>query len=287
MLGVCRRKSFCRLATPKGHVMMRIRLNALLSLLLLAGIFVHGVAAKEEAAKTKRIKASNVVELRENASQRVTVYGRIESTGAASSGHNFLNFSGKQVTVFCHKNDVAKFKDGKPAEVYKGKDVEITGVLSLYQNKLQLKLTDPSHIKIIDLSATPKIKPIELREIGKDAWLSPAGLRYEGRDPQRLTRVEHIMRHVSDQPNRNGPHGVFDGGKGVAFAVIDEAWNLAQKKKLRPKNEGDRSSYTVRMNRRVGYLGGSLGKSKGHPPLDRVFIVFETGTKKVITAFPR
>lgn len=255
-------RSYCRLATPKGHVMMRIRLNALLLLLLVAGSFVQGVAAKEEAAKTTRIKASNVIELRENASQRVTVYGRIESTGAASSGHNFLNFSGKQVAVFCHKNDVAKFKEGKPAEVYKGKDVEVTGILSLYQNKLQLKLTDPAHIKIIDLSATPKIKPIELREIGKDAWLSPAGLRYEGRDPQRLTRVEHIMRHVSDQPNRNGPHGVFDGGKGVAFAVIDEAWNLAQKKKLRPKNEGDRSSYTVRMNRRVGYLGGTLGKSK-------------------------
>ena len=117
--------------------------------------------------------------------------------------------------------------------------------------------------------------------------MSPAGLRYQGRDPQQLTRVEHIMRHVRDQPNRDGPHGVFDGGKGIAFAVIDEAWALAQKKKLSPKREGDRSSYTIRMNRRVGYLGGTVGKAKGHPPLDRVFIVFETGTKNIITAFPR
>lgn len=265
---------------------MRILLNILIALLL-PGIFAGGVSAKEDAPKTKRIKATNVVELRDYADKRVTVYGKIESTGTASSGHNFLNFYGKQVAVFCHKNDVAKFKAGKPAALYKGKDVEITGDLSLYQGKLQLKLTDPAHIKIIDLGAAATIKPIELRQIGKDVWLSPAGLRYQGRDPQRLTRVEHIMRHVSDQPNRDGPHGVFDGGKGVAFASIDEAWKLAEKKKLRARREGDRSSYTVRMNRRVGYLGGKSGKSKGHPPLDRVFIVFETGTKNIVTAFPR
>ena len=266
---------------------MRVPLYALIALLAATGIFAPGCVAKEEAPAAKRIKATNVVELKDNASQRVTVYGRIESTGAASSGHNFLNFSGKQVAVFCHKDDVAKFTAGKPAELYKGKDVEVTGVLSLYQGKLQLKLTDPEHIKIVDLSSTPAIEPVELKEIAKNVWLSPAGLRYEGRDPEGLTRVEHVMRHVSDQPNRAGPHGVFDGGKGVAFATIDEAWKLAEEKKLKPNREGDRSSYTVRMNRRVGYLGGTLGKSKGHPPLERVFIVFETGTKNIVTAFPR
>ena len=132
--------------------MTRLLLNVSLALLLVpAG--GSCALAKDEAPAVKRVKASNVVELRDHVSKRVTVYGRIESTGTASSGHNFLNFYGKQVAVFCHKNDVAKFKDGKPAALYKGKDVEITGVLSLYRSKLQLKLTDPSHIKIIDLSA--------------------------------------------------------------------------------------------------------------------------------------
>ena len=72
-----------------------------------------------------------------------------------------------------------------------------------------------------------------------------------------------------------------------AFAVIDEAWRLAKQRKLRPTREGSRSSYTVRLGRRVGYLGGRTGAARGNPPLDRVFIVFETGTQNIITAFPK
>ncbi len=128
----------------------------------------------------------------------------------------------------------------------------------------------------------------EPRELaGPEAWTSPAGLRYEGHDPEGLTRVEHVERHTRDIPDRDGPHGVFDGGTDVAFAVIDEAWELAEKTKVRPKIEGDRSSYLVNMNRRVGYLGGKTGQQRGHPPLDRVFIVFETDTKNIVTAFPK
>ena len=80
---------------------------------------------------------------------------------------------------------------------------------------------------------------------------------------------------------------MFDGGQEVAFAVIDEAWTLAEKRKVKPRIEGDRSSYLVSMGRRVGYLGGTTGKQRGNPPLSRVFIVFETDTKDVVTAFPR
>lgn len=279
---------------------MKPAFRLLLTLLVLAGILMAALPAKEEAPKTKRIKVSNVVELREHVSKRVTIYGTIDSTGMAS-GHNFLNFYGKQVAVFCHRNDVAKFKDGKPAVLFKGKIVEVTGELALHKGKLQLRLTGPSDIKVIGASAVPSpkppqpkltkavhgIKPIELKQTGKELWVSPAGLHYQGRDPQGHTRVEHVMRHVTDQPNRRGPHGVFDGGKGVAFGVIDEAWRLAHKKRLAAEEEGTRSKYTVLMDYRVGYLGGTLGKSKGHPPLKSVFIVFETGTTNIITAFPR
>lgn len=261
----------------------------LLACLLGAGVFGGCAAAKEEPAKAQRVKATNVIALQDLAGKEVIVYGRIESTGEASSGHNFLNFYGKEVTVFCHKSDVSKFKDGKPASVFKDKDVEVTGELSLYKGRLQLKLTGPNRIKVIDLSAAnaASVEPVELKQIGKDVWISPAGLRYQGHDPAGLNRVEHIIRHVRDIPDRDGPHGVFDGGKGIAFAVIDEAWKLAEKKKLPAKNEGGRSSYLVRMNRRVGYLGGTTGKAKRNPPLERVFIVFETDTKNIITAFPR
>jgi hypothetical protein len=220
--------------------------------------------------------------------QQVTVYGTIESTGKSPSGHQFLNFYGKQISVFCRHNDVLKFKDGKPADLYANKEVEVTGKLSLFNGKLQLTLTTPEKIQLLkETAGRAPPKTVQLKLIGREAWISPAGLRYQGRDPEGLNRVEHIERHTRDIPNREGPHGVFDGGKEVAFAVIDEAWELAEKNKLRADAEGDRSSYLVRLRRRVGYLGGQTGKERGNPPLDRVFIVFETDTKNIVTAFPR
>jgi len=242
----------------------------------------------QESPTPDRIAASNVVVLRERVGQRVVVYGRVESTGKSSGGHQFLNFSGRQLSAFCPPEAAAKFTSGGPAELYRNKDVEVTGELSLYNGKLQIKLQEPGDIKEVRPSAqsTPA-RSVELKEIAPEVWRSPAGLRYQGRDPEGLNRVEHILRHIRDIPDRDGSHGVFDGGSGVAFAVIDEAWQLAQKKKLRPQVEGDRSSYLVHLNRRVGYLGGRTGQERGHPPLTRIFIVFETGTTNIVTAFPR
>ena len=128
---------------------------------------------------------------------------------------------------------------------------------------------------------------VELKKIGTDVWLSPAGLRYEGRDPDGRTRVEHVLRHARDIPGRAGPHGVFDGGPDRVFGVIDEAWRRAQRDRIRPEVERDRSVYSIPMGRRIGFLGGQTGARSGHPPLSKVFLVIETRTKSVITAFPR
>lgn len=275
------------LANDLRNAMKRFNPVVLL-LLVVIGLLARFAVSWEGDSEHKRVDATNAVELRESVGQEVTVFGKVDSTGKSSSGHQFLNFYGKQISVFCAKDDVAKFKDGTPAELYEGKEVEVTGQLSLFNGKLQLKLTTPEKIRVLEATAgRAPPKTVELKQVGREAWLSPAGLRYQGHDPEGLNRVEHIERHTQDIPNREGPHGVFDGGKDVAFAVIDEAWELAEKTKLNADVEGDRSSYLVRMRRRVGYLSGQTGKERGNPPLDRVFIVFETDTKNIVTAFPR
>jgi len=269
--------------------------------LLLLGIVTAACSAEKPAEQPKespveksskepqRVNATNIVTLRKLVDTKVTVYGKISRTNKSRSGANFLNFYSSELSIVCLKDDLKSFSEGQPADLFKNKDVEVAGKIELYEGKLQIKLTDPSQIRLYDPDSTPssELKRVELKEIDRNVWLSPVGLRYAGRDPQGLTRVEHIQRHVEDDPRREGPHGVFDGDRGVAFAVIDEAWQLAQEKKLSPKNEGDRSSYMVSLGRRVGYLGGSTGKERRNPPLKRVFIVFETGTKNIITAFPR
>jgi hypothetical protein len=194
-------------------------------------------------------------------------------------------------------SDLGKFTSGKPAERYKGQEIEITGVLEQYRDKLQIRLSDPAQIKLVEAAPAkptpakptpaPATPPVELKKIGPDTWLSPAGLKYQGRDPEGSTRVDHVLRHARDIPDRDGSHGVFDGGPDAVFGIIDEAWRNVEKKKLRPTIEGGRSLYTVPMGRRIGYLGGRAGASQGHPPLIKIFLVIETGTKNVITAFPR
>ncbi|MCA9165362.1 MAG: hypothetical protein R3C99_27765 [Pirellulaceae bacterium] len=243
------------------------------------------------------IAANQVVELRRRVGRTVTVVGRVgRAAKSTGSGHQFLNFDGSELSAICFKEDVAKFTDGEPADVYRDQRVELTGKLELYRGKLQIRLTGPDQIRIVKDGDEPGSgspasgslpKPIELKRIGTDAWLSPAGLKYAGRDPEGRTRLDHVRRHMRDDPRRDGPHGVFDGEEGVALATIDEAWRLIQAKKIRPQTENGRSAYTVSMGHRVGFLGGTLGASRDHPPLDRVFIVVEADTTNIVTAFPK
>ncbi|NLF70240.1 MAG: hypothetical protein GX575_14470 [Candidatus Anammoximicrobium sp.] len=271
-------------------------------MLVLIAAMIGGWAGCSWAASDAppaRVAAHDVQALRTLVGQAVTVSGRVSGTGVSgSSGHQFLNFDNREFSVICFADDLDRFTAGQPAELYKGRDIEITGVLERYRDKLQIRLREPSQIKLAGAppdQAAPSgsgrvpaaASEIELKKVGPNTWLSPAGLRYQGRDPDGRTRIEHVLRHARDIPDREGSHGVFDGGPEAVFGVIDEAWRNVERKRIRPTIEGDRSLYTVPMSRRVGYLGGRAGASRGHPPLTRIFLVIETETKNVITAFPR
>ncbi|MCA9248941.1 MAG: OB-fold nucleic acid binding domain-containing protein [Planctomycetales bacterium] len=246
-------------------------------------------SASRSEAVSGAIHASDLRTLNAKIGQEVVVHGDVARAAKSGSGLHFLNFENSSLSVVCFAEHAKKFPNRSPSETYRDRAIEVRGTLERYKGKLQIKLIDPKQIRILEEGSSPADPPegVELKPIGRDAWLSPAGLRYEGRDPAGLTRVEHIERHTRDQPDREGPHGVFDGGSAVAFAVIDEAWTKAKKTQLTPRVEGDRSTYLVSLGRRVGYLGGSLGRERGHPALSRVLIVFETGTPKIITAYPR
>ena len=123
-----------------------------------------------------------------------------------------------------------------------------------------------------------------LRDVGGNVKQSPAGLRYR---PGSLEghRIKHILRHASDDPDRD-IHGVFDGTANEIFAVIDEAYESAQKGGRRVETERDRSRtvHTVDLGHRVGFIGGRAGRRSGHPPATGIRLVLEG--QNVITAFP-
>ena len=83
---------------------------------------------------------------------------------------------------------------------------------------------------------SPTTSPVEdknlryglLRDIGRDRYMSPAGLQY-GPGSQEGHRLEHLRRHTKDIPNRKGSHGVFDGDMEGALKTIDAAYERAKK----------------------------------------------------------
>ena len=256
---------------------------------------VPPVAAEKKAPP--QIEAASLQELRGRVGETIVVTGEVDRVGKSSGGHRFLSFSGNgELTVFIASDVVPKFKGGTPETLFAGKTVAVRGTLERFRGKLQIPVRSPEMITLVEKKRGPpdgerreagRPEPVELKPDGRDAWISPAGLRYAGRDPQGLTRKEHVVRHARDLPDRDGPHGVFDGGEDLAFAWIDAAWKKIERDKLKPVLEGDRVTYTVSMGRRVGYLGGRTGADRGHPPLSRIFLVLRKGTTEVVTAFPR
>ncbi|MDA1178630.1 MAG: OB-fold nucleic acid binding domain-containing protein, partial [Planctomycetota bacterium] len=260
------------------------------------------------------VQATQSTELRKMTDRAIRIHGRIRATNKSNSGHQFLNFYSSEVSVICFRDDVAKFRQ-TPFSSFVDRDIVLEGILESFKGKLQIKLHDPSQISIAQTEHTLQpskdgvppesadgpaqaretknqrselpTKPPILRKVGTNHWVSARGLEYRGVDPDGRSRREHILRHAKDDPDRSGPHGVFSAEDDEVFALIDEAWHKIETQKIRPRTEGQRVAYTVPMGRRVGYLGGTAGRDRGHPPLDRIFIVLDEGTHNVVTAFPK
>jgi hypothetical protein len=124
-----------------------------------------------------------------------------------------------------------------------------------------------------------------LTEVGRDAYRSTAGLRYT-RGSQHGTRLAHLMSHTRDEPNRDGPHGVFDSDNPVTVVrLVDEAYLKARAgDHVTADREGDQTVYEIDMGRRIGYVGGESGARRGKPPARHLRLVVQGD--RLITAFP-
>ena len=120
--------------------------------------------------------------------------------------------------------------------------------------------------------------------------VSPAGLVYA------RSRIEHVMRHSHDIPDRNdsNSHGVFDvDSEDAVFRLLDEAYKKVKsnsrdvsKQGADPNASFKKVVYTVNMKRRIGYLGGRKGKRDGNPALSKIVLVLGNDVE-VVTAYPK
>jgi hypothetical protein len=63
---------------------------------------------------------------------------------------NFVNFDGAEFYLVTFKSDLTEFLQGEPADLYDGKRLAVTGVISIYKEKPQIKLTDPKMVQILE-----------------------------------------------------------------------------------------------------------------------------------------
>lgn len=128
----------------------------------------------------------------------------------------------------------------------------------------------------------------ELTEVAPDVFRSPAGLVYRPGLPGEH-RIDHVLTHCEDRPDKP-IHGVFDGGRDFVLPLLDEAWRAVSRgnggtNAVRTERQGDRTVHTVRLDRRIGWVGGAAGARDDHPACRFVRLVLENGND-VITAYP-
>ena len=124
-------------------------MNTLRLILLLSAIAVPALTFADDAA-TIYLAADKTEELMAKDGQKITVYGETHGSGKSSSGMNFVNFKGAEFYLVTFKSDVDEFEDGEPADVYDEKRLAVTGLVSIYKEKPQIKLTSPDQVRILE-----------------------------------------------------------------------------------------------------------------------------------------
>lgn len=124
-----------------------------------------------------------------------------------------------------------------------------------------------------------------LQEVGRNRYESPAGLVYAP-GSEEGHRLKHIARHLEDQPNRPGSHGVFKGGMKQFLTTIDQAYARAKAGDKGTTMSDDDGSmvYEVTFDKAIGFVGGEAGRRKKNPAAKKLKLVVRGSN--VITAFP-
>ncbi len=124
-----------------------------------------------------------------------------------------------------------------------------------------------------------------LKDAGREVYVSPAGLRYT-RGSEEGHRLKHIEKHLKDQPDRPGKHGVFDGDMAQVLRWIDDAYSRSKQgaKGVRKRDEDGRTVIEAPFAKPIGFIGGRDGKRTNNPEAKKLRLVVEED--RVITAFP-
>lgn len=114
------------------------------------------------AEEVKPATVISAAEAAQQVGQEVTVKGRVEGQRTSKSGHTYINFGGKYPNhVFSCFLSAKNFSEPVPS--FAGKEIEVTGVITMHESKPQMEINSLSQIRVLEESPTetPAPKPSE------------------------------------------------------------------------------------------------------------------------------
>jgi hypothetical protein len=113
--------------------------------------------AKKDAPKTE-LKVIKPDEAKDHDGEVVIVEFKVIAAREIDSGVCFLNSGAqsdpKRFTAFLSGKAMKKYREDpkteKPADLYKGKKIQVSGAIKKYKDAFEIEVNDPSQIKIVE-----------------------------------------------------------------------------------------------------------------------------------------
>lgn len=153
------------------------------ALFFLCAAMLTGVLAAEPGIPVFDVK--QIDDIRAAEGKQIKVRGLIERTGRSKgTGINFLNFTGGEFMAVIFGRSLKNFPKGEPADLFKGKLVEVAGKVEFYKGNPQIVLEEPSQIIVLDpVTRQPVAAPVE-RKAAAPEKKPGAG---NSKDPEKTT----------------------------------------------------------------------------------------------------
>lgn len=194
---------------------------------------------------------------------------------------SLVNFSGNESPASSREADLET-----PAQPFENLDTNGSSAFDASPRKVEEAHSDTFVQPNLEIThRDPSLKFGLLKDVGRETYLSPAGLRYTS-GSEEGHRLKHLERHLKDIPDRPGKHGVFEGGMEQVLQWIDHAYLQGQRRAqgATKRSEEGRTIYEVPFSHSIGYVGGREGQRARHPDAKWLRLVVEGD--KFITSFP-
>lgn len=166
-----------------------------LFLYILINLTLLNLAYSQDAKRLFVLSETSADKMLEVEGETVRVKGFVETTNKNATGIHFLNFKGPDFQCVTFARYVRNFEK-PPMDLYKEKWIEVTGEIQNYRGNPQIRLTDPTQVKILD-------QPAPVKQVATTT--TPSQPKEEEEKPTSEKAIVEVEPVVEEPPKPNEP----------------------------------------------------------------------------------